>query len=72
MDMAHKENEDTEPIYQSQKSCTRKAVLKNHGAELIESILSCYVRRYSDVYSERNEKDSVIDGDNILFMFGVF
>ena len=44
-----------------------KRYLKNHGAELIESIFSCYVTRYSDVYSERNDKDSVSDGDNILF-----
>ena len=38
-----------------------------HGAELIKSIFSCYVKRYSDVYSERNDEASVSDGDNILF-----
>ena len=44
-----------------------KLYLKNHGAELIESILSCYVKRYCNVYSERNNKGSIDDGDNILF-----
>ena len=39
----------------------------NHGAELIESILSCYIERYSDVYLERNDEGSVSNGDNILF-----
>ena len=41
--------------------------MKNHGAELIKSILSCYIKRYSDVYSERNDEGSVSDVDNILF-----
>ena len=59
-----------EPIYQDQKLkyFTRERLyLKNHGAELIESILPCYVKRYCDVYSERNDEGSVSDGDNILF-----
>ena len=63
-------NEDGEPIYQDQKLkyyTWEKLYLKNHDGELIESILSCYVKRYSDVYSERNDKGSVSDGDNILF-----
>ena len=63
-------NEDGEPIYQDQKwkyYTREKLYLKNHGAELIESILSCYVKRYSDVYSERNDEGSVSDGDNIPF-----
>ena len=41
--------------------------MKNHGAELIASILSCYIKRYSDVYSERNDEGSVSDDNNILF-----
>ena len=41
--------------------------MKNHGAELIKSILSCYIKRYSDVYSERNNEGNVSDVDNILF-----
>ena len=63
-------NEDGEPIYQDQKLkyyTREKLYLKNHGAELIESTFSCYVKRYSDVYSERNDEGSVSDGDNILF-----
>ena len=35
--------------------------------ELIGSMLSCYVKRHSDVYSERHDQGSVSDGDNILF-----
>ena len=63
-------NEDEEPIYQDQKLkyyTQVKLYLKNHDAELIESIFSCYVKRYSDVYSEKNDKGSISDGDNILF-----
>ena len=63
-------NEDGEPIYQYQilKYYTQeKMCLKNHGAELIKSILSYYVERSSDVYSERNGERIVSDGDNILF-----
>ena len=61
-------NEDREPIYQVQKFYTReKLYLKAHGAELIESILSGYVERYSDVYSDRNDEGSVSNGCNILF-----
>ena len=41
--------------------------MKNHGVELIESILSCYVERHNNVYSERNDEGSISDGDNILF-----
>ena len=41
--------------------------MKNHGAELFESTLSCYIKRYSDVYSERNDEGSVNDVDKILF-----
>ena len=62
-------NKDGEPIYQDQKLkyyTQEKLYLKNHGDELIESILSCYVKRYSDVYLERNDEGSVSDGDNIL------
>ena len=63
-------NEDGEPIYQDQKLkyyTREKLYLKNRGAELIESIFSCYVKRYSDVYSERNDEGSVSDDNNILF-----
>ena len=41
--------------------------MKNHGAELIKSILPRYVERYSGVYSEINDKGSFSDGDSILF-----
>ena len=50
-------NEDGEPIYQDQKLkyyTQEKLYLKYHDAELIESLLPCYVKRYSDVYSEKN------------------
>ena len=63
-------SEHGERIYQDQKLkfyTQEKLYLKNHDAELIESILSCYVQRYSNVYSERNDEDSVSAGDNILF-----
>lgn len=63
-------NEDGEPIYQDQKLkyyTWQKLYLKNRGAELTESILSCLVDRNSDVYSERNKKGSINDGDDILF-----
>lgn len=62
-------NDDGEPVYQDQKlKYTReKLYLKNHGAELIKSILPRYVERYSGVYSEINDKGSFSDGDNILF-----
>ena len=45
-------NDDGEPVYQDQKlKYTReKLYLKNHGAELIKSILPRYVERYSGVY----------------------
>ena len=49
------------------QSIREKLYLKNHGAELIESILSCYIKRYCDVYSEGNDEGSVSDGDDILF-----
>lgn len=40
--------------------------MKNHGAELID--LFCPVTlKDSGVYSERNDKGSFSDGDNILF-----
>ena len=42
-----------------------KLYLKKHGTELIKSILSCYVKRYSDVYSERYNEGSVSDCDNV-------
>ena len=45
------------------KSCIWKTMV----LELIESILPCYVKRYTDVHSERNDEGSVSDGDNILF-----
>ena len=63
-------NDDGEPVYQDQKLkyyTREKLYLKKHGAELIESILPHYVERYSGVYSERNDKGSFSDGDNILF-----
>ena len=44
-----------------------KLYLQNHGAELTESILSCFVERYNDIYSKRNDEDSLSAGDNILF-----
>ena len=62
--------EDREPIYQDQKLkyyTQEKLYLKNLCAELTESILSYYVEKYSDVYSEKNDEGSISDGDNILF-----
>ena len=63
-------NEDGEPVYQGPKlkSYSREIqFLKNHGAEIIKSILSCYTKRYCNLYSETTIDNPISNGDTVLF-----
>ena len=41
--------------------------LKNHGAEIIKSVLSCYSKSYCNLYSETTTDNPISDGDTVLF-----
>ena len=63
-------NEDREPVYQGQKlKYYSKEIqrLKNHGAGIIKSILSCYSERYCNLYSQTTTDNPISDGDTVIF-----
>ena len=62
-------NDDGEPVYQELKLKYYSRdiqFLKNHGAEIIKSIHSCYAKRYRKLYSETTT-DNPISDDTVLF-----
>ena len=63
-------NKDGEPVYQGQKFkyySREIQFLKNHGAEIIKFILSCYAERYLNLFSETTTDNPISDGDTVLF-----
>ena len=63
-------NKDGEPVYQGQKLkyySREIQFLNNHGAQIIKSILSCYTRRYCNLYSEFAIDNPISDGNIVLF-----
>ena len=63
-------NEDWEPVYEGQKLkyySREIQFLKNHGAEIIKSIVSYYAKRYCHVYSETTTANPISDSDTVLF-----
>ena len=62
-------NEDGEPVYQGQKLkyySREIQFLKNHGAKIIKSILSCYAERYCNFHSETSTDNPISDDDTVL------
>ena len=62
-------NENGEPVYQGQKLkyySREIQFLKNHGEEIIKSILSCYAERYCNLYSETTTDNPISDGDTVV------
>ena len=41
--------------------------LKNHGAEIVKSMISCYAERYCNIYSETTTDNPISDSDTVLF-----
>ena len=63
-------NKDGESVYQRQKLkyySREIQFLKNHGAEIIKSILSCCAERYCNLYSQTTTDNPIGDGDTVLF-----
>ena len=63
-------NKDGELVYQGQKLkyySREIQFLKNHAAEIIKSILSCYAERSCNLYSETTTNNPICDGDTVLF-----
>ena len=62
-------NEDGKPVYQGQKLkyySREIQFLKNHGAKIIKSILSCYAERYCNFHSETSTDNPISDDDTVL------
>ena len=63
-------NKDGELVYQGQKlKYYNREIqfLKNLGAEIIKSVLSCYAEKYCNLYSETTTGIPISDGDTVLF-----
>ena len=63
-------NENWEPVYEGQKLKyygIEIQFLKNHGLEIIKSILYCYAERYCNLYSETTTDNHISDNDTVLF-----
>ena len=63
-------NKDEEPVYQGQKLKYYSREIqfyRNHGAEIIKSFLSCYGKRYCNLYSETITDSPISDGDTVIF-----
>ena len=63
-------NDDGEPVYQELKLKYYSRdiqFLKNHGAEIIKSIHSCYAKRCGKLYSETTTDNPISDDDTVLF-----
>ena len=44
-----------------------KQYSRNHGVHIVRSILLCYEKKYSDVYSKTGDNNAISDGDKVLF-----
>ena len=66
-------DEDGEPMYQNQKVqfySREKRFIEDHIAQIVERVVSCFEKRYGNLYSNLEETSINIpsdDGDRIIF-----